>query len=432
MADHTNNKIDIADENHGTDHTTNEITAGVSEEHLTENIDDIKEITATPPRRSMRQRKIPAYLEDFHTASVATKNVSTKYPISKFISYQSLSPKFKFFVLSISSNMEPKTYEEASKHLRWKHVMQEELNALEENHTWTIASLPPGKKANGCRWIYKIKQHSDGTIERYKARLVAKGYTQLEGLDFLNTFAPVVKLTTLRLLLALVAAHQWNLKQLDVNNAFLHGDLDEDVYMKPPPGISLPTTTSVCKLNRSLYGLKQAGRQWYAKLSTFLISQNYVISYADHSLFLKHNGTNTTALLVYVDDMVLTGNDAEEICHITKLLDEHFRIKNLGDLQYFLGLEVARNSTGIHLSQRKYTLDLLHETGMLDCAPMPTPIIHTSRLSMNEGTPLSETESSAYRRLIGRLLYLTNTRPDITFNVNNLSQFVTAPTKAHQ
>jgi len=154
--------------------------------------------------------------------------------------------------------------------------------------------------------------------------------------------------------------------------------------MKPPPGISLPTTTSVCKLNRSLYGLKQAGKQWYAKLSTFLISQNYVISSVNHSLFLKHNGTNTTSLLVYMDDIVLTSNDAEEICHITKLLDEHFRIKNLGGLQYFLGLEVAHNSTGIHLSQRKYTLDLLHETGMLDCAPMPTPMIHTSRLSLNK------------------------------------------------
>jgi len=133
--------IDIVDQNHDTDHTTNEITTGVSEEHLTKNTNDIEEITTTPPRRSMWQRKIPTYLEDLHTTFVDTKIVSTKYPISKFISFQSLSPKFKIFVLSVSSNKEPKTYEEASKHFYWKHAMQEELNALEENHTWTITSL---------------------------------------------------------------------------------------------------------------------------------------------------------------------------------------------------------------------------------------------------------------------------------------------------
>ena len=126
--------------------------------------------------------------------------------------------------------------------------------------------------------------------------------------------------------------------------------------MKPPPGLLLPNNTHVCKLQRSLYGLRQAGRQWYAKLSNFLLSHNYILSTADNSLFLKHKGTNTTALLVYVDDIVLTGNDTEEIARITNLLDQQFKIKNLGDLTYFLGLKVARNSTGVHLWQRKYTL----------------------------------------------------------------------------
>jgi len=158
--------------------------------------------------------------------------------------------------------------------------MHAELDALDVNQTWQITSLPPGKKTIDCRWIYKIKYKSDGTVDRYKARLVAKGYTQLEGLDFLDTFAPVAKLTTLRLLLALAAAYNWSLTQLDVNNAFLDGDLHEEVYMQPPPGLLLPNN-SVCKLQRSLYGLKQAGRQWYEKLSTFLISQNYILSLAE-------------------------------------------------------------------------------------------------------------------------------------------------------
>jgi len=152
--------------------------------------------------------------------------------------------------------MKPQSYEEASKYPCWQQAMKEELDALEANHTWVTTSLPLGTTSIGCRWIYKIKIKSDGTIERYKARLVAKGYTQLEGLDFLDTFAPVAKLTTLRLLLALAVTQNWVLKQLDVNNAFLHGDLVEDVYMKPPPGLLPPNSTHVCKLQRSLYGLR--------------------------------------------------------------------------------------------------------------------------------------------------------------------------------
>jgi len=265
------------------------------------------------------------------------------------------------------------------------------------------------------------KHNSNGSIERFKARLVAKGHTQLEGLDFLDTFAPVAKLTTVRLLLAIVVANNWILKQLDVNNAFLHGDLNEEVYMQLPPSLYVDNKDSVCKLQRSLYGLKP-GRQWYAKLSQFLISHNYAMSTNDHSLFLKHVDTSTTAILVYVDDIVLIGNDFEEITHIITLLDQHFKIKNLGDLTYFLRFEVARNITGIHLCQRKYTLDLLQEAGMIDCAPMHTPMVHPTPLSAEQGTRLNENDCTTYRRLIGRLIYLTNTRYDISFSVNKLNQ----------
>jgi len=384
------------------------------------------------PRRSNRSRRAPTYLEDFQTDLASTHNVSSKYPIGNFVSYNQLSSNFKHIVASFSSSNEPCTYEDASKHDCWKKAMEAELNALSDNKTWTLVPLPSGKTAIGCRWVYKVKHKSDGTIDRYKARLVAKGYRQLEGLDFLDTFAPVAKLTTLRLLLAVASSHNWDLKQLDVNNAFLHGDLHEEVYMKPPPGVVVPNPKFVCKLQRSLYGLRQAGRQWYAKLSHFLLNNGYVLSAADHSLFLKTHSNHITTLLVYVDDIVLTGNNAEEIKHITNLLHQHFQIKNLGDLTFFLGLEVARNSAGIHLSQRKYTMDLLHETGMLECAPIPTPMVHYSPLSSTQGVPLAAANSSSYRRLIGRLIYLTNIRPDITFSVNKLSQFVSAPTTIHQ
>jgi len=271
--------------------------------------------------------------------------------------------------------------------------MKEELKTLQDNGAWSLTTLPIGKSAIGCRWVYKIKHHADGSIERYKARLVAKGYNQIEGLDFLDTFAPVAKLTTLRLLLVLVAAQNWTLKQLDVNNAFLHGDLDEEVYIQLPQGFHSSSPNLVCRLKKSLYGLKQAGRQWYAKLSNFLLSHNYKISTADHSLFLKHDGKHTTTLLVCVDDIVLTGNNPMEISAITSLLHNFFHIKNLGDLTYFLGIEIARNATGIHLSQRKYVLDMLKDTGMLGCAPTPTPMLHTIKLSTTKGTPLGDAES---------------------------------------
>ncbi|XP_020211586.1 uncharacterized protein LOC109796312 [Cajanus cajan] len=200
--------------------------------------------------------------------------------------------------------------------------------------------------------------------------------------------------------------------------------------MHLPPGLPSTKSGQVCRLNRSLYGLKQASRQWYARLSTFLLTHGYTHSFADHSLFLKFTDSTSTALLVYVDDIVLAGNNLIEIQRITTLLDQAFRIKDLGDLTYFLGLEVARNNTGIHLSQRKYTLDILSHTGMLACCPSSTPMDYKTGLSADTGTPL--TDPSSYRRLIGRLIYLTNTRHDIAHAVHHLSQFVSQPTSSHQ
>ena len=153
--------------------------------------------------------------------------------------------------------------------------MAAELTALDQNNTWTFTELPPNKKAIGCKWVYKVKYRADGSIERYKARLVAKGFTQTEGLDFIDTFSPVAKVTTICLLLELAATQRWHLKQLDVNNAFLHGDLHEAIYMQLPKGVVSPKPNQVCKLQKSLYGLRQASRQWFSKLSSALLSMGY-------------------------------------------------------------------------------------------------------------------------------------------------------------
>ena len=333
--------------------------------------------------------------------------------------------------MSITSTVEPSSYAKASQHDCWIKAMQAELDALQSNETWRLTPLPPHKTAIGCRWIYKIKHRADGSIERYKARLVAKGYTQMEGLDYLDTFSPVAKLTTVRFLLAIAAMNNWHLRQLDVNNAFLHGELDEEVYMQVPPGLTIQNPNLVCRLQRSLYGLKQASRQWFLKLSSLLTTHGFQKSQLDHSLFLRFTGSITTILLVYVDDIILTGNSSSEIQEIITILDQTFKIKDLGNLKYFLGLEVARSSNGIHLSQRKYTLDILSDSGMLGCRPNTTPMDYSTKLHTTAGTPLSDAESSSYRRLVGRLIYLTNTRPDIMYAVQQLSQYMSSPTNMH-
>ncbi|XP_014519733.1 uncharacterized protein LOC106776776 [Vigna radiata var. radiata] len=199
--------------------------------------------------------------------------------------------------------------------------------------------------------------------------------------------------------------------------------------MDPPPGLNVDVKGQVCKLTKSLYGLKQASRQWFDKLYTFLVSSGYVQSKSDHSLFVKKTPKEFIALLVYVDDIVLTGNSMKEINLIKTLLDKQFQIKDLGELKYFLGFEVARSKRGIHLCQRKYALDILEETGMLGSKPSSTPYL-------SNNNSLYKTEDymdnpSDYRRLIGKLFYLTNTIPYLCFTVNLLSQFMQEPTKHH-
>ena len=248
-------------------------------------------------RRSTRTRHPPIYIQDYHralTSETATNSTSVRYPLNSVLSYSRLSSSYRHFIMSISSSTEPTSYVEASRLDCWIKAMQAELHALQMNNTWTLTTLPPHKVAIGCRWVYKIKYNADGTIERYKARLVAKGYTQMEGLDFLDTFSPVAKLTTVRLLLALAVLNNWHLRQLDMNNAFLHSELNKEVYMQLSPGLLVDKPHQVCRLQRSLYGLKQASRQWFTRLSSFLLSHGFHQSSADHSLFLCFSGNVTT------------------------------------------------------------------------------------------------------------------------------------------
>ena len=391
--------------------------------------------------RSKRQTKAPSYLDKYHCYLLNHSSEpplhpkhTTSYPISAFLSYDKFDPGHKKFILSISSHKLPKTFSEAVQSADFKRSMTSEMCSLEEAGTWSVCQLPPDKHPVGCKWIHTYKYNPDGTIERSKSRVVAKGYTQLEGLDYLDTFSPVAKIGTLRLLLSVAAAKNWTISQLDVSNAFLNGDLDEEIYMRLPEGYEVITgkkvaLNSVCKLHKSIYGLKQASRQWNLKLSQVILGDGFSQTHSDHSLFIRHIGNVYLAVLVYVDDILIVGNSESAITAFKDVLKSAFKLRDLGPAKYFLGFEIAHNHTGISLNQRKYTLELLEEAGYLGCKPLSVPMEPNLKMSASSGTALPD--ASVYRRLVGRMLYLTHTRPDITYAVHKLSQYMSAPTDVH-
>jgi histone deacetylase 1/2 len=262
--------------------------------------------------------------------------------------------------------------------------------------------------------------------------LVAKGFKQQYGIDYEDTFSPVVKIATIRLVLSLAVARGWCLRQLDVQNAFLHGILEEEVYMKQPPGFEKDNTAHlVCKLDKALYGLKQAPRAWYSRLSTKLISLGFKASKSDTSLFIYQKGGISIYMLIYVDDIIVTASSEEAVAALLRDLKEEFALKDLGNLHYFLGIEVKRNKEGITLSQSKYARDILSRVGMTKCKPVTTPLSVTEKLSRFDGSPLGVDDSTKYRSIVGALQYLTLTRPDLAFSVNKVCQFLHAPTSTH-
>lgn len=255
-----------------------------------------------------------------------------------------------------------------------------------------------------------------------------RGCNKKQGIDYAETFSPVVKMTTIRCILCIAASRGWKLFQLDMTNAFLHGDLDEEVYMQVPEGIP-NSDNKVCRLLKSLYGLKQASRQWFAKLCDSLKQRGFEQSKNDYSLFIKRRDNLITVAAVYVDDILLTGSDLEEISLLKSHLHQTFTIKDLGELNYFLGMEVTHCPEGIAVTQKKFTTELLQDSGFLHCKPACTPLPLHLKLQPDSGSPLPDL--SPYIMLIGKLNYLTNTRPDLAFIVHTLSQFMQHPTTQH-
>ncbi|RVW24104.1 Retrovirus-related Pol polyprotein from transposon RE1 [Vitis vinifera] len=314
------------------------------------------------PHRHNRGIPKPTYEPELST--------KVKYPMSNYVSNHRLSESNKSFVNQLSTVAIPNSVQEALADPRWKAAMNEEMKSLQKNETWELVECPPGKKPVGCRWIYTVKYKADGSIERFKARLVAKGYTQTYGIDYTETFAPVAKINTVRVLLSLAANLDWPLQQFDVKNAFCMAS-----YLK-----------------KYIWIFHQDA--WCQKSN--------VRSNSDHTLFLKKQHGKITTLIVYVDDMVVTGNDPEERKALQNYLSREFEMKDL---------------------------DLLQETGMSGCQPVNTPIEEGLKLCV-EPNQVS-TDKGRYQRLVGRLMYLAHTRPDLAYALSVVSQYMHNPGEQH-
>jgi hypothetical protein len=347
-------------------------------------------------RDSLRK---PAWLESYVTAAITGEVVSEMTDV-------------------------PMTYREAllSKDKRkWQEAMTEEMSSLRENDTWELVNLPPGCKAIENRWVFQIKQLPDGSQGRYKARLVAKGYSQRAGIDYSETFCPVARFDTIRSVLSVAASEKLHIAQFDVKTAFLYGLLDEELYMLQPEGFD-DGTNRVCKLKRSLYGLRQSPRCWNRRFVDYLNKLGFAQSNADSCLYVLHKDGHKLIVVLYVDDGIIAATHAEDCQKFIDDLTAEFKI-TAGPVSCFLGVEIKQLTDGsIFITQESYTRKVLQKFCMHESNPVGTP-------ASREQDPADSvnkncfTDNAQYRAAVGSLMYLaTGTRPDIAHAVSIVSQ----------
>ena len=323
---------------------------------------------------------------------------------------------------------------------QWEDAMKAEYDSIQQAGTWTLVPLPAGRKPIGNKWVFKLKHKADGTIDRYKARLVAQGFSQKEGVDYNETFASVAKFCSIRALLALGAYQDLEIHQMDVNTAFLNGDLDEEIYMRQPDGFVVPGKEQlVCKLNKSLYGLKQAARAWYTKIDRVLLELGFSRLEADHCVYQFHDGDNVVIYIaLYVDDLLILSNSMRRLDQFKNQLSQIFQMKDLGEAHYVLGFQIHRDRQArtLSISQGEYIKNVLDRFDMLDCKSVTTPLATGVKL-LKSDCPTSpqqveEMSKVPYQQAIGAIMYaMQGTRPDIAYAVTALSQFSHNPGHVH-
>ncbi|KAL9228101.1 hypothetical protein vseg_003715 [Gypsophila vaccaria] len=339
-------------------------------------------------------------------------------------------PKTLFDLCTTTLAPIPKSPITALQDPNWHRAMKDEYDALIKNNTWVLVPRPPDVNVTRCLWLFKHKFKANSDLERYKARLVVNGRSQQVGVDCDETFSPVVKPAKIRTVLSLVVSKNWSLHQLDVKNAFLHGHLAETVYMHQPPGFrDRSRPDHVCLLKKSLYGLKQAPRAWYQRFANYVSSIGFIHSKCDNSLFVYSDGTHLAYLLLYVDDIILATSSNALRVHLISLLRSEFAMTDLGPLNFFLGIAVVRHKHGLFLHQHKYAQEIIARAKMSSCKPSLTPADTKSKLSASGGKPMSD--PPLYRSLAGALQYLTFTRPDIAYVVQQICIFMHDPRDAH-
>ena len=330
---------------------------------------------------------------------------------------------------SFVSSIEPFRVEEALLDPDWVLAMQEELNNFKRNEVWTLVPRPK-QNVVGTKWVFRNKQDEHGVVTRNKARLVAKGYAQVAGLDFEETFAPVARLESIRILLAYAAHHSFRLFQMDVKSAFLNGPIKEEVYVEQPPGFEDERYPDhVCKLSKALYGLKQAPRAWYECLRDFLIANAFKVGKADPTLFTKTCDGDLFVCQIYVDDIIFGSTNQKSCEEFSRVMTQKFEMSMMGELNYFLGFQVKQLKDGTFISQTKYTQDLLKRFGMKDAKPAKTPMGTDGHTDLNKGG--KSVDQKAYRSMIGSLLYLCASRPDIMLSVCMCARFQSDPKECH-
>ncbi|GKC10268.1 retrovirus-related pol polyprotein from transposon TNT 1-94 [Tanacetum coccineum] len=326
--------------------------------------------------------------------------------------------------------VEPKTYKDALTQSYWIEEMQEELNEFERLEVWELVPRPDKVMVITLKWIYKVKLDELGGILKNKARLVARGYRQEEGIDFEESFALVARLEAIRIFLAFAAHMNMVVYQMDVKIAFLNGNLREEVYVSQPDGFVDPDNPNhIYKLKKALYGLKQAPRAWYDMLSSFLISQDFSKGSVDPTLFIRKEGKELLLVQVYVDDIIFAASTPELCDLFAKIMCSKFKMSMMGKISFFLGLQIFQNPRGIFINQSKYALESLKKYGFDSCDQVDTPMVEKSKLDgYKEGKAV---DPSHYRGMIGTLLYLTASRPDLQFAICMCARYQARPTKKH-
>ena len=330
----------------------------------------------------------------------------------------------------------PETYDQAAKDSDWRASMLSEIRALRNRGCWRVVPTPQGVRLIKSKYVYKLKKDWLGKVVKRKSRLVVQGFLQREGIDYGETYAPVAKAATFRLMLALTKAKKLHLHQLDVDSAFPYADLKEDVYMTPPPGMNVDEGYCL-KLLKSLYGLKQAPRNWHKLVVDHIKSMGFKQCVLDNCLFVKHIGSEMYLISLYVDDILIAGTDLQEVKRIKQQFTEHFEMKDMGELNYYLGMKITRTSDFIKLDQAGYVREILekykHLLRGLGEKRVNTPMERDLKLRKSEKDTMTPSQSDyvskfPYQNLVGALLYLAiNTRPDISYAVGVLARFNTNP-----